>query len=231
MAADPVAKRTRPYTPRPPEFARYARWWLRRAMNVDLHLSRLSSFGFTHLLGLVAPLSGRHTEIYKYGKHKLRYPLFYFAWGGMNMRRRFVEIRREWMQERLRERDKQRQQQLQRKQVIPRCVFCGDILESRRRKYCPAPKHCKSRATYERTFRSLGLWRGPNRIEQLKKWLLNSGGSHRYNSLKYALSSELAETISLPGLNLQSTAISGTNPEPDAVASELVTLSSVRAGF
>src|SRR5260370_26285394 len=52
--------------------------------------------------------------------------------------------------------------------------FCGDILESRRRKYCPAPKHCKSRATYERTFRSLGLWRGPNRIEQLKKWLLTS---------------------------------------------------------
>jgi len=88
----------------------------------------------------------------------------------------FVEIRREWMQERLRERDKQRQQQLQRKQVIPRCVFCGDILESRRRKYCPAPKHCKSRATYEKTFKSLGLWRGPNRIEQLKKWLLNSRG-------------------------------------------------------
>ena len=152
----------------------------------------------------------------------LCYLLFYFAWGGMHMRRRFVvlidaagprlvrlnyynqmcercprtqtdkwnmlanaqivsttqfvEIRREWMQERLRERDKQRQQQLQRKQVIPRCVFCGDILESRRRKYCPAPKHCKSRATYERTFRSLGLWRGPNRIEQLKKWLLNSRG-------------------------------------------------------
>jgi len=97
----------------------------------------------------------------------------------------FVEFRREWMQERLRERDKQRQQQLQRKQVIPRCIFCGDILESRRRKYCPAPKHCKSRATYERTFRSLGLWRGPNRIEQLKKWFLTSGGSHRYNSLKY----------------------------------------------
>ena len=61
-------------------------------MNVDLHLSRLSSFGFTHLLGLVAPLSGRHTEIYKYGKHKLRYPLFYFAWGGMHMRRRFVVL-------------------------------------------------------------------------------------------------------------------------------------------
>jgi len=57
------------------------------------------------------------------------------------------------------------------------------------------------------------------------------GGSHRYNSLKYALSSELAGTISLPSLNPQSTAISGTNPEPDAVASELVTLSSVRAGF
>jgi hypothetical protein len=88
----------------------------------------------------------------------------------------YVEIRREWMQERLRDRNKQRHQQLQRKQVIPRCVFCGDILESRRRKYCPAPKHCKSRATYEKTFRSLGLWRGPNRIEQLKKCLLDSLG-------------------------------------------------------
>jgi len=36
-------------------------------MNVDLHLSRLSSFGFTHLLGLVPPLSGKPAQIFKYG--------------------------------------------------------------------------------------------------------------------------------------------------------------------
>ena len=88
----------------------------------------------------------------------------------------FGQIKRDWTEQKLQEKKKKRLEERINKLAQPprRCAFCGDILESTRRKFCPPPKTCKSRASYERDFKSLGLYRGPNRIEQLRKWLVNS---------------------------------------------------------